>query len=499
MLTVEEIKTFIDNDAASVKKQLARTGLRYYEGDHDIKNYRVFYVDAEGKLKEDKTKSNIKICHPFFTELVDQEVQYMLSGKDGFVHSDNPALQKELDAYFNDNEDFTSELYEVLTGCIVKGFEYAYAYKNAEGRTSFQCADSMGVVEIEAKDASDGRAHVLYWYSERVGKDNKKIKRIQDWDDTQAVFYKEEDGKIEVDNCIEVEKGRFANIRPHAIFTKDGSKSKFIETFGFIPFFRIDNCKKQFSGLKSIKEQIDDYDLMNCGLSNNIQDTNEALYVVRGFEGDNLDELMMNIKAKKHIGVNDDGGVEIKTVDIPYDARKIKMEVDEKNIFRFGMGVNTESLKDTSATTSIAIKSAYSLLDLKCNKLEIRLKQFMRKLLKIVLAELNDMNGTDYQQKDVYFNFEREIITNAQENAQIELTEAQKQQVQIGTLLNLASYFDSETLMQQICDVLDLDYNELKDKLPNPEEDDVLDAQTALDAAQIATDGAESDGGGVIE
>jgi hypothetical protein len=220
--------------------------------------------------------------------------------------------------------------------------------------------------------------------------------------------------------------------------------------------------------------------------------------VVRGFEGDNLDELMMNIKAKKHIGVDDDGGVEIKTVDIPYEARKIKMEVDEKNIFRFGMGVNTESLKDTSATTSIAIKSAYSLLDLKCNKLEIRLKQFMRKLLKIVLDEINETNGTDYQQSDVYFEFEREIITNAQENAQIELTEAQKRQTEITTLLNLKTHLDDETVMQLICEQLEIDYNEIKDKLPKPE-DDILTAQDALDAAQIDAEGAESGGGDVIE
>lgn len=32
--------------------------------------------------------------------------------------------------------------------------------------------------------------------------------------------------------------------------------------------------------------------LCQCGLSNNILDTNEAYYVVRGFQGDNLDEVI---------------------------------------------------------------------------------------------------------------------------------------------------------------------------------------------------------------
>lgn len=124
MLTIEEIKTFIDEDATSVKKQLAKTGQRYYEGDHDIKNYKLYYFNADGQLIEDTTRSNIKISHPFFTELVDQEVQYMLSGDEHIIKSDVPELQTQLDAYFNENEDFTAELYELLTGCVSKGFAF---------------------------------------------------------------------------------------------------------------------------------------------------------------------------------------------------------------------------------------------------------------------------------------------------------------------------------------------------------------------------------------
>ena len=475
MLTVSEIKTFMDSDAASTKKRLAKVGLRYYEGNHDINNYRIFFFDADGKLQEDKTKSNIRISHPFFKLLTDQQAQYMLSAKDGFVKSDIPELQTELDAYFNENESFAAELYELLVGCISKGFEYMYAYKDENDRTAFQTADSIGVVEVREKETDDGCAYVIYWYIERIGKDNKKIKRIQVWDNTQTVFYcQEDDGKIELDKSVEI------NPRPHILYKKDGDESTYYEDYGLIPFFRLDNGKKQVSGVKPIKDLIDDYDLMNAGLSNNIQDTNEALYVVRGFQGDNLDELMLNIKAKKHIGVDDEGGVDIKTVDIPVEARKTKMEVDEKNIFRFGMGVNTEALKDTSATTSIAIKSAYANLDLKCDGLLPSLKQFMRKLLKLVLKEINDTQGTDYENKDVYFTFDREIITNEQETAQIMLIEAQEQQARITTLLNLSAQIGNEVLMEQVCDVLDLDYTEYKDRFPKPETDETAVAQTAL-------------------
>ena len=336
MLTEAEILKFIEDDSGSEKKRFAKKGQRYYEGDHDIRNYKLYYYNADGELVEDKTRSNIKIPHPFFTELVDQEVQYLLSGKDGFVFSDMPELQTELNSYFNENEDFVSELNEVLTGAISKGFEYMYAYKNSEDRLAFECADSMGVVEVRAKDTDDGCEYVIYWYVDRVEKGKKKITRIQVWDKDQTYYYvRSGSGKIEKDESEKL------NPRPHTIYKKENDQSTYFEGFGFIPFFRLDNCKKQFSGLKPIKDLIDDYDLMSCGLSNNLQDASEYLVVVSGFQGDSLDELIQNTKTKKHIGVDAGGGVDFKTVDVPYDARKTKLELDEKNIYRFGMGFNS--------------------------------------------------------------------------------------------------------------------------------------------------------------
>lgn len=482
MLTLEEIRQFMNDDATSEKKINAKKGQAYYDGEHDIKSYRLFYYNADGNLVEDKTRSNIRICHPFFTELVDQAVQYMLSGKDGFIKSDIPQLQAEMDKYFNEDEDFISELSEVVTGCQAKGFEHMYAYKNADNRTAFQCADSIGVVEVRAKDTDSNTEYVIYWYVDRIEKGHKQIKRIQVWDAQQVYYYVQDgEGKIELDASEAI------NPKPHTLYQKDKDNKTYYEGFGYIPFFRLDNNKKQISSLKPVKDLIDDYDLMASSLSNNLVDFDTPIHVVKGFQGDNLDELQTNLKTKKIVGVDDDGGVEVHTVDVPFQARQAKLELDEKNIYRFGMGLNTSGLKDTNATTNVAIKAMYSLLDLKCSKLEIRLKQFLRKLIKVVLQEINAVNGTDYQMHQVYFNFEHEIMSNAQENAQIELTEAQRKQTEITTLLNLAAQLDSETLQQQICEVLDLEWDELKDKLPNPNEaeNELGNAIDALNAVPI--------------
>lgn len=107
-------------------------------GRSDIRNYKLYYFNADGELIEDKTRSNIKISHPFFTELVDQQVQYMLSGKDGFLKSDLPELQVFLDEDFNDNEDFMSQLYETITGTIAKGFVISTFTKTKKASSLFR-------------------------------------------------------------------------------------------------------------------------------------------------------------------------------------------------------------------------------------------------------------------------------------------------------------------------------------------------------------------------
>ena len=454
MLDVMEIKRFIDEDRCSSKKQYARKGLRYYEGDHDIRDYKVYYFDDNSLLREDETKSNIKISHPFFTELIDQCTQYMLSGKGDYVRSDIPQLQTLLNEYFDD--DFKMELNDLITYAKVEGFSYLYRYVDEDFKTRFRFADGLHVVEVPGKYSSDGKDYVIYYFFYKREKD-KDIFKVQVWDDEAVHYY------VMQDSMISEDKDEAINPKPHIIYEEDGTQ--YYDTFGDIPFLRLDNNRRQVSDLKIVKNLIDDYDLMSCGLSNNIQDVAEGIYVVKGYEGSDLSELTQAIRVKKQVGVGENGDVDIKTINIPYQARVQKLELDEKNIYRFGMGYNSNQLGDGNVT-NVVIKSRYALLDLKCNKLEMQLKRLMKKVLKIVLNEINDNNETSYTLKDVYIEFEREVITNALDNATIEKTDAERRQVEINTLLNVATQLGDETLLENICNVLELDYEQVKDKLP---------------------------------
>lgn len=487
MLTENDIKRFITDDAVSEKKRKAETGQRYYEADHDILNYRMFYWNADGELTEDKARANSRICHPFFTELVDQLAAYIMSFDENPIRAKDTAdgLQDHLDLYFDD--EFWSEMQELVTGANAKGFEYLYAFKNAEDRLAFRCADSLGVVEVRAKDTDNKCEYIIYWYVERIGKDRKLIKRIEVYDQEQIWFYNQvDDGEIELDEDEPI------NPRPNILWKDKDTNTYYADNLGFLPFWRLDNNRKQISGLIPIKGLIDDYDLMECGLSNNLQDFDKPIHLVRGFEGDNLDELQQNIMTKKILGVDDTGGLDILTVDVPYQARKTKADEDEKNIYRFGMGFNSAHSGDGNIT-NVVIRSRYTLLDLKAKKLIKRLKRFLKDIIKVVLDEVNTKNGTDYQYSDVEVHFEPSVPSNETENAQLALVEAQTEQLKLNNILNTAAVIGDEETLKGICGILDLDFEELKGQLEKMNEaQNTTNAESMLEGVVTDEQAAEA-------
>lgn len=128
-------------------------------------------------------------------------------------------------------------------------------------------------------------------------------------------------------------------------------------------------------------------------------------------------------------------------------------------------------------------------IDLKAKKIEKALRKFLRKIVEIAIDEINKAENKAYKAEDVYFEFAHEIMSNAQENAQIKLTEAQTRQAEINTILSVANVLDDETVVKSICDWLDIDYEEIKDKLPAKEEDDTKKAQDLLKKVNVETGG----------
>lgn len=449
MLSPEKIMSCIAGDKYSSLKRQARIGQRYYNGRHDILDYRVFYIDKNGLFQEDFTKSNIRVPHPFFKEIVEQEVAYILSGgilfKSGYSE-----LEEYLKTYFGNA--FLGEIQETLVDVIVNGFGYLYWYRDEKNITRFTYADGMGIVEVKDGENTDTVNDYILLYYPVIVKNGKRAVRVEVWDKEQTTYY------IQTGNSLALDKNVPVNPCPHILY-RVGSEY-YYEEIGRLPFKRLDNNRYRHSDVKQIKPIIDDYDLMDCGLSNNLQDIAEGIYVVKGFKGQSTDELMWNVKSRKVVGVSDKGDLDIRTINIPYEARKAKMDIDEKNIYRTALAFNAAQTGDGNIT-NIVLKSRYTLLDMKSQRLITRLKKFLMTPLEIAIEEINERYGTAYEAEDVDIVIEPVVPTNDKENAEIKKMEAETKQITVNTVLDAAAAVDEESIIRGLCEIMEWDSTEV--------------------------------------
>jgi hypothetical protein len=189
----------------------------------------------------------------------------------------------------------------------------------------------------------------------------------------------------------------------------------------------------------------------------------------------------VKVGAVIHIGVDEGGGVEVRTVDIPYEARKAKLDIDEKNIYRFGMGFNSSQVGDGNVT-NVVIRSRYTLLELKAEKLERRLRKLLKEIIKVVLAEINQENEKDFTLSDIKpIKFPHDIITNETENIANEKVKAETQQIKVNTILNIAANVGDEQTLRALCEVMDWDFDELQAQVEKMKAEGLPGAQSTLD------------------
>ncbi|MGT2755383.1 phage portal protein [Streptococcus ovis] len=450
---VADIKTMVANDRASVLKRDMRTGINYYNGRHDIEDYRLFYFNNEGQIVEEKYRSNTKIAHQYFTELVDQKVQYLLSNPIE-VTTEQVGLQEYLDDYID--EDFQLMLQELVEGASQKSIEYVFWKKDQDKRIRFKTADAFKIVPIY--DGFYNIDQLIYYYDDEIIIDGKlkTVTKIQLWTKEEVFYFVQVDSDVNLDGSVAI------NPQPHMLAEK--GTEKLGKGYGRVPFICLENNKQKLNDLKPIKDLIDDYDMMACALSNNLIDFDHPIYAVRGYDGDNLDTLVTNLKTKKTVGVGENGGIDVITTNIPVEARKAKLEIDKEAIYKFGMGFDSSQTGDGNIT-NVVILSRYSLLDLKCNKAEVRLRAVIKQMLELIVENINEIHNKTYDTSDIEITITRDVMANEVDNANMAKTEADTKQVLIGNIMTAAPRLDDRTVLELLAGVLEVDPDEVEKAL----------------------------------
>ncbi|WPC08001.1 phage portal protein [Globicatella sp. PHS-GS-PNBC-21-1553] len=441
-------------------KKFAQVAERYYESKHDILDSRIFYLDGSGKVVEDTTASNIQIPHPFFMEQIDQKVQHLLSNGVQFK-TENNELEQYLYDYFDD--DFNLFMNEIVEGASVKGVEFAYARTTNDDQLKFEVSDYLttdSIVDNYKNEVAVVRTYIRIVDDEDGKPQDTEYAEVYTADETKYFVYDSKENKYILDVTKE------PNPRGHIVALNDDGVI-LSRSYGRIPFYRLSNNRKEQSDLVPIKALIDDYDRQASFLSNDLQDFGSPIFIVHGAQADSIENIRTNLRSRKMLKTskapNDKGGqgVDILSHEIPVEARRTKLDVDREAIYKFGLAFDS-SHNDGSNLTNVAIQSRYSLLNLKCNKIEPRVRSLIKWCLELILEDIKRLHGKTFDINDIDIILERNTIVNEKDLADTELIEAQAKQTLINTLVMSAPYIDDDTLLKQICTTLEIDYDEVK-------------------------------------
>ena len=95
----------------------------YYKGKHDVLEKKRYYYDRKGVKREDDKLANNKLIHPYFTKLVNQKVNYLLSKEFSIQVNEDDAqavkFRDELGNYFD--KSFFRRLKVIGKQAIING------------------------------------------------------------------------------------------------------------------------------------------------------------------------------------------------------------------------------------------------------------------------------------------------------------------------------------------------------------------------------------------
>jgi len=342
-----------------------------------------FYHPDRG-LMCDPYKANHKLPSGFFKKIVDQKVQYLLG---------NGLESEHKDSLNRLTGDIDKHLIDIGTIASKKSMAWAYLYKD-NGQDKVTIIPNEQVVSFWDGDVIQLIVR-FYKTTEVIDNEIEHINKAELWDkDTVKIFVKiDKEYKFQNEMCHYYDTVEFNGAKEQ----QDG------HAWGFVPFIPLFNNKEALSDLKPIKPQIDIYDITKSDFANNIDDMQDAYYILKNYSGQDPGEFLEQLKAHKAVPVGEGGDVEPKQLEIPTEARKVFLDSITRDIYEFSMSVDMKSVSG-GQLTNVAIASMYADLDLKADQFESEIQAYLLKLL-----EITSPNA------EADFAFDRSLVFNVED------------------------------------------------------------------------------------
>lgn len=373
-----------------------------------ITEYQKLLYTLSGEAVPDNYSANYKFCNAFFQIFVMQENSYLLGN--GITFNEDDTKEKL------GGDRFDNVLMEIGEAALWGGV--AYGFFNLDHVDVFKTTEFVPLIGEE-----DGALHagIRFWQI-----DNTKPLR--------ATLY-EEDGYTDyiwrLNNRNEIDGGMV--LHPKRAYVQivqktpaDGEEILDGENYPGFPIVPLWANLTHQSELVGLREKIDGYDLIQSGFANDLDDASMIYWTIQnagGMDDVDLAKFLDRMKVVKAAVVDDDGAhAEAHTMDVPYQARMTALADIRDSLYRDAMALDTDKISAGSITAT-AIQAAYENLDLKCDRFEMCISDFIDGILKLIGIEDSP-------------TFKRTKVVNMSEETQM--------------LLQAANYLDSETILKHL-------------------------------------------------
>lgn len=388
------IKEYIDRHDITQYKQ----GVDYYFKRNEIADRKIYKYTNGGRKVIDEDATNNRMASGWHKLLVDQKVAYLFGRPLTFnSKTDDDSAVESVNEVLGDN--FDDVLPKLATNASNKGREWLHPFIDEYGEFDYIVIPAEEGIPIY--DNTNRKDLIGFIRSYELDDGTEKVEL---WDDQTVTYYEYNNGALVLDVSYET------NPQSHYEYNNVGYG------WGYTPFIEFPNNDDKVSDLTFIKDYIDVYDKLTADGANTLEDIQEFLYVIRGYEGTDMSEAVTNLKRYKGVAVDgESGGVDIKQGEMPINSLDSFLDRLGDNIYNFGMGVNVDADKFGNSPSGVALKFLYSFLDMKASKMERKFSRAIRTFLWFVCEYISIAENKEIDYKDITFTFNKTVIHNERE------------------------------------------------------------------------------------
>lgn len=470
---------FIKVDMKSEEKQTMKDADDYFVVKNTkISNRRKMMMLVDDKenpyLKDDFSKANYKAKHSYLQELVNQCTNY-LAGKPiklDYKQKISDENKNKIDDELYRNNDFLGFLQTNIDNVQLYGKTYMRIVRDEE-LNKFVTYDPKEIIMFY-DDFGEPILAIRYFTKTELDADKKGVSEVK----YAEVFDKEHKVTFKQNKKGQWEKGEKELVYANKVTYTDeeGNEIKSEVSSLEIPVFPIiewkfnDGCIPTIS---NIKDFIDLQDTNLSDLANNVEDIQDAIWILENYNGQNLKEFMEDLKVKKALKVGIGGSAHPETIDIPIEARAKLYELCDKNIYKFGFGINFSERDSLGNVSGVGLKWSYAPLEQKANSIENNGQEALNNFFNILFT----LMGFDYDSNDLEFVFNRTMIANEQE--------------QTSTVMSASQVLSRKTVLANLPMVKDVD-----EELEELEGEDEYDEQVPEGTDNAGEENEEEDNKG---